>query len=106
MTHWHTLRSAFRTLIVVTALGLGATDAASQATPSPNGCVTCHLTLPDSALSCPARAYQDDVHAAKGFGCVDCHGGDPTRNDLSAKAPGRGYIGRPAGSQFLQACGR
>ncbi|HEX9165638.1 MAG TPA: cytochrome c3 family protein [Gemmatimonadales bacterium] len=106
MTHWHTLRSAFRALIAVSALGLGTTDAASQATPSPSGCVTCHLTLPDSALAGPARAYQDDVHAAKGFGCVDCHGGDPTRNDLSAKAPGRGYIGRPAGRQILQACGR
>ena len=106
MTHWHTLRPAFRTLIAVAALGVGTTDATSQGSPSPDGCVTCHLTLPDSALSGPAKAYQDDIHAAKGFGCVDCHGGDPTRNDLSAKAPGRGYLGRPAGRQVLQACSR
>jgi len=106
MKHLHATRGMFLPLLTVAALGLGAGSAAAQATAPPSGCVTCHLRLEDSALSAPAKAYQDDVHAAKGFGCVDCHGGDPTRNDLSAKAPGRGYIGRPAGREVLQACGR
>jgi predicted CXXCH cytochrome family protein len=105
MTHGHAMQRAFLPLIAAAALWLGSSSAGAQAVAPPSGCVTCHLTLEDSVLSAPAKAYQDDIHAAKGFGCADCHGGDPTRNDLSAKS-GHGYIGRPAGGEVLQACGR
>ena len=47
-------------------------------------CATCHLALGIENLTRPAELYKADVHAAKGFGCAACHGGDPNIMGLEA----------------------
>ena len=75
------------------------------AQPADEGCVGCHVTL-DAALSAPARALADDVHASSGFGCADCHGGDGEATDReTAKGPGTGYLGVPVGQAAVERCG-
>jgi len=44
--------------------------------PQADTCSTCHLALGVENLTKPAENYKEDIHAAKGFGCVACHGGD------------------------------
>ena len=39
--------------------------------------------------------YPQDIHAAKGFGCAACHGGDPREEGMEAMEPRKGYIGVP-----------
>jgi hypothetical protein len=85
---------------------------AAQRTPSSvaaaptEGCPACHLETGDERLAKPVRAYTDDIHRAKGFGCVACHGGDGTETGMEAMDPGKGYIGKPQRAQIAQVCGR
>ncbi len=74
--------------------------------PEKGSCVTCHEILPDARLSDPVKAYAGDVHAAKGFGCVACHGGDPTVAGMAAMDPAKGYVGKPQREQLASLCGR
>lgn len=69
-------------------------------------CASCHASLPMERLSAPAKLYVDDIHAARGLGCVSCHGGDTTAAGFASMDPGKGFIGRPTGRQVLQVCGR
>ena len=69
-------------------------------------CATCHLALGIENLTRPAELYKADVHAAKGFGCVACHGGDPTIMGLEAMDRKKGYIGKPTHAQVIEVCGR
>jgi predicted CXXCH cytochrome family protein len=72
-----------------------------------DGCATCHGALPQSELSAPVTAFRTDIHRELGFGCVDCHGGDPTTQDKArAKSPARGYRGTPVGAQIVATCAR
>jgi predicted CXXCH cytochrome family protein len=84
--------------------------AGARAQPAPqtqNGCATCHIDLTDPARAAPAAAFKDDVHRDRGFGCVDCHGGDPTTLDKArAKDPAKGYRGRPTGTAVIATCAR
>jgi hypothetical protein len=52
------------------------------------------------------QAFETDIHKAKGFGCVACHGGDAREAGMEAMDPAKGYIGKPARKQLLQVCGR
>jgi len=89
---------------------MGAGEARAQAavpdTAAADGCVSCHAALPDQRLAGPVTAFRDDVHAGLGFGCVECHGGDATAPGFASMDPRKGFIGRPAGRQLLQVCGR
>lgn len=69
-------------------------------------CVACHGALGDDRLSAPVELYRDDIHAARGFGCVACHGGDPNEFGLDAMDPGRGFLGRPTRQEVAERCGR
>jgi hypothetical protein len=70
-------------------------------------CVTCHAALTsDARLSAPVEAYAQDVHAAKGFGCVSCHGGDAEEMGMNSMDPARGYIGVPPRQDIPLVCGR
>lgn len=75
-----------------------------------DGCVSCHQGLDDEALSRPTQVFETDIHAQRGFGCVDCHGGDGTAEGPEAKEtakdPATGYIGKPRLSQIIEVCGR
>jgi predicted CXXCH cytochrome family protein len=78
----------------------------AAAEPPVEGCVACHLAIGDDRLTPPAKEFGDSVHAAKGFGCVSCHGGDGDEAGMEAMDPAKGYIGKPARKQISQVCGR
>ncbi|GAB4325652.1 MAG: hypothetical protein Kow0074_19550 [Candidatus Zixiibacteriota bacterium] len=63
-----------------------------------NSCVSCHTDLPVDELSQPAHDFEMDLHKQAGFGCQDCHGGDPSAGiddpDL-AHNRAKGFIGAP-----------
>jgi hypothetical protein len=95
--------AALAVLAVVLPL-LGGAPAEAQ--PAAESCVTCHLEIGDDRLTGPAKQFAEDVHAAKGFGCVACHGGDPRAAGMEAMDPAKGYIGKPERRQLVQLCGR
>lgn len=79
---------------------------APRAQPQESSCARCHRLLA-GALSKPVEDYAGDVHAAKGFGCVACHGGDESAPaPAAAMDPAKGFIGKPRGEPLLQVCGR
>ncbi|UCG75830.1 MAG: TerB family tellurite resistance protein [Gemmatimonadota bacterium] len=91
-------------LSILLGAGLGASTLWAQE--ASDGCVSCHRGLDEEALAQPVRLFEQDVHAAEGFGCVDCHGGDPAAaTKEEAKGPGTGYVGKPARQQIAESCG-
>jgi len=84
---------------------------ASPAADKVNSCIECHQSMAGRRLAELVKAYADDIHAAKGFGCQDCHGGDPTRGaaegdpDL-AHNPAKGFVGTPSPAQIPEFCAR
>ncbi len=88
-------------------LGMGpGAPTAARAQDAPNYCVSCHGALTVERLAAPVARFAQDVHAAKGFGCVACHGGDPSLAGFTGMDPAKGFVGKPAGPQLLQVCGR
>jgi len=69
-------------------------------------CTTCHLEIGDERLAKPVKQFGEDIHSAKGFGCVACHGGDAKEAGMEAMDPAKGYIGKPERRQITQVCGR
>jgi hypothetical protein len=68
-----------------------------------NSCVECHSQL-DDELKAPAAAFAGDIHAQFGLSCKDCHGGDPTQDDVD-KAKDRSFKGAPSRQDVPQFCG-
>ena len=93
-------------LLWLAVLGAIAWPLAAAGQPPRESCVACHLEIDDDRLAAPARDFPGDIHAAKGFGCVACHGGDPKAPGMEAMDPAKGYIGVPAGQKVVQVCGR
>jgi hypothetical protein len=83
-----------------------ATVTDSNAQPADDNCATCHLALGIANLTEPAEDYKSDIHAAKGFGCAACHGGDPSIMGLEGMDRKKGYIGKPARGQVVEVCGK
>jgi Cytochrome c3 len=71
-----------------------------------DSCSTCHLAIGVDRLTKPVQQFKDDIHAAKGFGCVSCHGGDATSPGMEAMDRAKGYIGKPTPTQVIEVCGR
>lgn len=88
------------------ASSTAARSAIVSSVPPKEGCPACHLETGDERLAKPVRAYADDIHRAKGFGCVACHGGDGNEAGMEAMDPAKGYIGKPQRAQLPQVCGR
>jgi hypothetical protein len=95
-----------RTLAILALWALAGWPGSAAAQPPVESCTTCHLETGDDRLVKPAKDFAEDIHAAKGFGCVACHGGDPTQTGMEAMDPAKGYIGKPERSQVAQVCGR
>jgi predicted CXXCH cytochrome family protein len=99
-------------LAVFTALGvvglLGAASAVSaQQMPSSESCIACHIKLQDERLSAPARTFSTDIHAQKGFGCLDCHGNVTHHgSDPRDITPGIGFLHKPDRRDIPAMCGR
>jgi predicted CXXCH cytochrome family protein len=77
-----------------------------NAQPREETCSGCHLALGVEHLTNPVKQFKSDIHAAKGFGCVSCHGGDGTSPGMEAMDRAKGYIGKPTGAQVIEVCGR
>jgi hypothetical protein len=79
---------------------------AGQAQDTQDTCIACHRGLSDERLAGPAQQLAGDVHSAKGFSCVICHGGDAEEFSMAAMDPARGYLGVPSRGQISGLCGR
>ena len=88
------------------ALALASWPAPGAAQPEKDNCATCHLEIGDDRVTAPAKAYADDIHKAKGLGCIACHGGDAREEGMEAMNPAKGYIGKPRREQIPELCGR
>jgi hypothetical protein len=75
--------------------------AAPQAPPRVETCVRCHLQQRDPRLNGPARMFSEDVHAEKGFDCLDCHGAAALPRGSAG-----GFMARPSRREIPQLCGR
>lgn len=76
------------------------------AEPVQDSCSTCHSEIGIDRLGQPVEDFRNDIHLAKGFRCVSCHGGDPTNPTIGAMEPARGYIGKPRPKEIARVCGR
>ena len=94
-----------RLMIGLALLALGAFPPPAAAKPL-DSCRLCHSELDDERLAKPAKVFDEDIHARKGFGCVSCHGGDPTAEGMESMDPDKGYIGAPERGQIAAICGR
>jgi hypothetical protein len=93
-------------LVLCAGIVVFGTAAYSDAQPADDNCATCHLALGIANLTKPAEDYKSDIHAAKGFGCAACHGGDPSVMGLEAMDRKKGYIGKPSPIQVVEVCGK
>lgn len=67
-------------------------------------CISCHLELESDQG--PAHDFERDVHFQKGLGCQDCHGGDPTLDDMDAVRVSKGFRGAPDRLMIPEFCAR
>ncbi|MBI1882840.1 MAG: cytochrome c3 family protein [Chlamydiae bacterium] len=71
-----------------------------------NSCVECHKLIDDENGGV-VGLMAHDVHAQVGLSCADCHGGDPSSDDIEvAKSPQKGFIGAPKRNEIPQFCAR
>jgi hypothetical protein len=94
-----------RGLLAGLALAAVAVPAAQAQAPT-ESCGGCHAETGDDRLARPVTDFAGDVHAAKGFGCVSCHGGDGREPGMEAMDPAKGYIGKPERREIAPLCGR
>ncbi len=71
-----------------------------------SSCVTCHVEIGDERLIKPVKEFGEDIHAAKGFDCVACHGGDAKASGMEAMDAAKGFAGKPRRQDVPQLCGR
>lgn len=81
-------------LLLISINGLG----------SDNNCVSCHLDWEDEDGA--AAIYARDIHSQKGLGCADCHGGNPTLDDMDEVRDSKGYRGVPNHLKVPEFCAR
>jgi predicted CXXCH cytochrome family protein len=74
----------------------------AQALPVSEDCVSCHLKLPDTRLSQPAKSYPKDIHAEIGLGCLSCHGSGGS----DVLDPAMGFLHAPERKNIPALCGR
>jgi len=101
------MRMPYRLFIFcVVCLVFAALPGSVKAQHPGESCAVCHLSIGEERLKKPAEDYKSDVHSAKGFGCVSCHGGDGSIAGPGSMDPTKGYIGKPSPAQVINVCGR
>ncbi len=70
-----------------------------------NTCYDCHVkTSPEQEHI--SATWLDSIHGQGGVTCADCHGGDPTSDEITiAMSPENGFIGVPGREQSVGICG-
>ncbi len=71
---------------------------------SDNNCLSCHFDFEDEGGS--ASKFAKDIHSQKGLGCADCHGGDPTLDDMDDVRNSKGFRGVPNHLEVPDFCAR
>jgi len=69
-------------------------------------CIECHRALGSESQSHHVEQFETGIHAAAGFGCVDCHGGDASIAGPGGMDPALGFLGAPRGEEIVAVCGR
>ncbi|MEW5796322.1 MAG: cytochrome c3 family protein [Candidatus Zixiibacteriota bacterium] len=69
-----------------------------------DNCLTCHKDIEDE--DGPAHLITRDIHFQNGLGCADCHGGDPSLDDMDDVRKSAGYRGVPNHLQVPDFCAR
>ncbi len=94
------------TSFAVLLLLVPSAQATPAAPPPEDTCRKCHAAL-EGPLGDPARQFSEDIHAARGLSCADCHGGNRREED-PAKAMDRkqGFLGVPKHTEIPQLCAR
>lgn len=69
-----------------------------------SNCITCHQDFEDD--DGPAHLLKHDVHYLNGLGCSDCHGGDPSLEDMDEVRESKGFRGVPSYRDVPKFCAR
>ena len=78
---------------------------AHKADGTKNSCYDCHSAVNDKQAGIAAD-WLASAHAAVGVSCADCHGGDPTSDQITvAMDPANGFVGVPSRLQTVGLCG-
>jgi predicted CXXCH cytochrome family protein len=86
-------------------VGLLATPAVVSAQGAKGSqCITCHKDI--ESETGPAHDFTLDVHAQKGLGCQDCHGGDPNVDDMDKVRISKDWRGVPKRAEIPAFCAR
>ncbi|MCC7265199.1 MAG: cytochrome c3 family protein, partial [Candidatus Latescibacteria bacterium] len=73
----------------------------------PDTCLSCHAKQEDEELAAPAKLAEQDIHTRQGFSCVNCHGGDATKDaEEDAMDEAKGFIGKPSKAKVIELCGK
>lgn len=92
--------------VLLATLVVAARAQRAEPQPQKNSCFTCHSAL-DGELGRPAQLIANDIHSKYGFSCVNCHGGDPSSDDMeTAMNPKHGFIGRMPRTRIPEMCAR
>ena len=71
-----------------------------------DSCLECHSVM-EGRLQTPATLIVNDVHKASGLSCANCHGGDPTTDDMTqAMSRAKGFLGKVARTAIPKLCAR
>jgi hypothetical protein len=88
-----------------TAPAPGASPSGAAVDVQSNQCYACHAAI-DVKQRTIASAWTESAHGQAGIGCADCHGGDPTSDEITkAMSPEAGFIGVPDRTQAVEICG-
>jgi len=66
-------------------------------------CFDCHSGWEEGDKT-PSKLFSHDVHLKNGLGCSDCHGGDPTLDDMDEVRKSRGFKGVPNPAKIPDFC--
>lgn len=70
-----------------------------------NTCLECHQAI-GPAQRAITEEWQASVHGKAGIGCADCHGGDPTSDEITvAMSRAAGFVGKPGRDASVGICG-
>jgi hypothetical protein len=82
-----------------------STPLPSGVTLDTNTCATCHTAIDNKNHDIESQ-WQKSVHGQNGIACADCHGGDPTSDQVTvAMSPAKGFKGIPGREDTVALCG-
>ncbi|MDD4051295.1 MAG: cytochrome c3 family protein [candidate division Zixibacteria bacterium] len=93
-----------RILFLLLTLSIVALSAPVAAADEGN-CFSCHNEW-EEGKDTPSKRWPADIHKDAGLTCSDCHGGDPSLDDMDAVRASKGYRGAPKATEIPGFCGR